>query len=86
MDIASRQPYLQEKIPLVYLKLLDVLKQRRKRAKQPFISWKQFREWGVIADEPQLRRATELLHDWGELLCFTKPKQLQDLVRQFYHC
>ena len=46
MDIASKQPYLQEKIPKVYLKLLEVLKQRRQRAKQPFLSWKQFREWG----------------------------------------
>lgn len=81
VEIAARQPYLQEKIPKVYLKLLEVLKQRRKRVKQPFISWKHFREWGVIADEAQLRRATELLHDWGELLCFSKPKQLQDLVR-----
>jgi hypothetical protein len=81
IETALKQPCMQEKIPKVYLRLLEMVKQYRSTSKCPLLTWKELRDWNVIADEETLRRAAQLLHDWGELLYFSDSPQLKNLVR-----
>jgi hypothetical protein len=74
---------MQEKIPKVYLRLLEMVKQVRNsntHSKCPLLTWKDVRDWNVIADEEKLRRAAQLLHDWGELLYFADTPKLRNMV------
>lgn len=83
MDVAADQPSLRERIPLLYLKLLDVVRLHRRAAAAdnvPITTWAQLREWAGFEDETQLERAVQLLHDWGEVLWFSESGALRDVV------
>ncbi len=80
LDVAADQPSLRERVPLLYLKLLDVVRIQRRAENLPITTWSRFREWAGFEDESQLERAAQLLHDWGELLWFSESAALRDVV------
>ena len=80
LDVAADQPSLRERVPRIYLQLLDVVRMRRRTENLPIVSWDRLREWSGFEDEPQLERAVQLLHDWGELLWFGESSTLRSVV------
>ncbi len=80
MEVAADQPSVRERVPLFYLKLLDVVRIQRRLENVPITSWSRLREWAGFEDEKQLERAVQLLHDWGELLWFSEVAALRDMV------
>ncbi len=53
---AADQPSLKQKVPRIYLQLLDVVRLRRRTENIPITSWEKFREWAGFDDEAQLVR------------------------------
>ncbi len=80
MDVAADQPSLRERVPRIYLQLLDVVRLQRRTENIPITSWDRLREWAGFDDEAQLERAVQLLHDWGELLWFSESATLRSVV------
>lgn len=54
IQTAADQPSLKERVPRIYLQLLDVVRLRRRTENIPIASWERLREWAGFEDEAQL--------------------------------
>ena len=83
ISVALSQSCMKEKVPQLYSKLLEIIKNKKKNMhlwNLPVVQWEEFQKWSGFEDNDLLERATQLLHDWGELVCFLNVDSLKHLV------